>query len=182
MQACRRDACILAVLDRRVTVAAIDAVAADVLRMTELDRFFLRHLYAKSMTVMSRSSAEPTVMPRARGNSAIRPGAVGGELLQPCRPRRDRSVRFRAFDDCVQDGQDARNRRAANAMPHVLQRTLNPRVAPGRVVLGHPHDQMPDLGQHTPRLGSSRVGPFTSDELSVPPQQGIRRHDRRNLA
>src|SRR5436309_3045496 len=115
MQACRRDACILAVLDRRVTVAAIDAVA-DVLRMTELDRFFLRHLYAKSMTVMSRSSAEPTVMPRARGNSAIRPGAVGGELLQPCRPRRDRSVRFRAFDDCVQDGnaQQTRARSVGN--------------------------------------------------------------------
>src|SRR6059058_5158013 len=110
MQACRRDACILAVLDRRVTVAAIDAVAADVLRMTELDRFFLRHLYAKSMTVMSRSSAEPTVMPRARGNSAVRPGAVGGESLQPCQPRRDRSARFRALDDCVQDGNEQQTR------------------------------------------------------------------------
>jgi hypothetical protein len=27
-----------------------------------------------------------------------------------------------------------------------------------------------------------QLGPFTSNELPVPPQQGIRRHDRRNLA
>src|SRR5438094_5427726 len=62
------------------------------------------------LPVMSRSSAEPTVMPRARSNSAVRPGAVGGESLQPCQPRRDRSARFRALDDCVQDGNEQQTR------------------------------------------------------------------------
>src|SRR5438132_14218329 len=43
---------------------------------------------------------------------------------------------------------------------------LTPRAligAPRRIVLGDPHDQTADLGQHSPRLGSPRVRPFTSN-------------------
>jgi hypothetical protein len=66
-------------------------------------------------------------------------------------------------------------------MPDVLQRALDPRVAPGRVLLCHPHDQAADLGQYTPSRGASRVGPFMSHEVSVPSQQRIGRHDRGDL-
>src|SRR5438477_92328 len=70
----------------------------------------LKRCAANLALVMSSSSAEPTVMPRAQSNSAIRRGAVCGESLQPCRPRRDRSARFRALDDFVQDGNEQQTR------------------------------------------------------------------------
>src|SRR5437764_9642146 len=59
---------------------------------------------------------------------------VGTEEGPPCR----RPVRNRREPVGFED---ARNRRPPYAMPDILQRTLDPRVAPGGVVLRHPHDQ-----------------------------------------
>ena len=68
-------------------------------------------------------------------------------------------------------------------MPNVLEGPANARVAPGWVFFGHPHDELPDLLDHA---GTSEplagIGPFPGDEVSVPPQNGVRRHDRRDLA
>ena len=63
---------------------------------------------------------------------------------------------------------------------------LRPRecaCSPGWVFFGRPHDELPDLLDHA---GTSEplagIGPFPGDEVSVPPQKGVRRHDRRDLA
>src|SRR4029450_880965 len=41
--------------------------------------------------------------------------------------------------------QDPPNRRAAHAMTHVLERALDSRVTPGRILGRHPHDELADL-------------------------------------
>ena len=70
------------------------------------------------------------------------------------------------------------DRRAADAMPEVLQGALDPRVPPGRIVFGHPHDQASDL-RAPPAMACSRlpIGPLARNEL-VPPQERIGRDDR----
>jgi len=78
--------------------------------------------------------------------------------------------------------ENPRNRRPADAMPHVFQRALDSGVAPGRVVFRHPHRQPPDLGKHAMPGRLSFVGPLLRNELSMPAQQGIRCDDPRNLA
>ncbi len=68
-------------------------------------------------------------------------------------------------------------------MAKVLEGLANAGVAPGGVVLGDPHDELPNLLDHAgasePLAGK---GPFLGDEVSVPPQNGVRRHYRRDLA
>jgi hypothetical protein len=71
---------------------------------------------------------------------------------------------------------------APDAMPDVRQRALDPRVAPRRILRGHPDHQAPDLGEHAAPAKPDRVRPLPGDELTMPPQQRIGRHDRGDLA
>jgi hypothetical protein len=65
-------------------------------------------------------------------------------------------------------------------MPEILECTLNARVAPSRIVLGHAHDELPDLGQNPTTAASlPRMRPLARHELPVPSQQRVRRNNRR---
>jgi len=77
--------------------------------------------------------------------------------------------------------QDPANGRAAHAMPDVFECALDPRVSPGRILGRHAHDELTDLAENSAAVGSPRVCPFASDQLTMPPQQGVWRRDRRNL-
>ncbi len=66
-------------------------------------------------------------------------------------------------------------------MPHVLQRTLDPRVTLRRILLRHADDKSPDLEQHPAPSGLSAARPFPRDQLPMPAQQGVRRRDRGDL-
>jgi hypothetical protein len=74
--------------------------------------------------------------------------------------------------------QDARNRRAAHMMAHVLQGALNAGVAPRRIVSGHPHHERTDarLQPDAARTGAA-VGPLPCDQLPVPPKNGVGCHE-----
>jgi hypothetical protein len=75
--------------------------------------------------------------------------------------------------------QDPGNRRATHAMSDVLQRALDPGVAPRRIVLRHPDDEALDFFEPAATVRPPlRVRPFPSDELPVPSEQGIGRDDR----
>ena len=68
-------------------------------------------------------------------------------------------------------------------MAHVLQRPLNPRVAPPRILRGHPHHQSPNLGEHPrPPWAPPEVGPFPGNQFAVPPKNRVGRHERSNLS
>jgi hypothetical protein len=66
-------------------------------------------------------------------------------------------------------------------MAHIVECTLDPHVAPRRIVRRHPHHELPDLDQDTAPAGSSSVRPFSGDQFAMPAQQGVRRGDRRDL-
>ena len=78
--------------------------------------------------------------------------------------------------------QDVRDRGSSHAMAHVLQRPLNPRVAPGRILCGHPHHQTANLGEH-PRSPWSPpgVGPFPRNQFAMPSKNRVRLDERGNL-
>jgi hypothetical protein len=64
-------------------------------------------------------------------------------------------------------------------MSDVLQRALDARVPPRRILPRHPRHQPPNLGQNRATAPlRPRIRPLPSDELPMPPQQGVRRHDR----
>ncbi len=64
-------------------------------------------------------------------------------------------------------------------MADVLQRADDPRVAPRRILFGHPHDQSPDLREHARTTAPPlRVRPFPRDELPMPPKNRVGRDDR----
>src|ERR671924_398600 len=67
-------------------------------------------------------------------------------------------------------------------MAKVLQRTLDPGVAPTRIVGGHPDREAADLlldaASTKPR---PRVRPLQRSQLAVPPENRVRRDDRRDL-
>jgi hypothetical protein len=78
--------------------------------------------------------------------------------------------------------EDPGNRRTPDAMPDVLQGTLDPRVAPRGILLRHSYNQPPDLDEDAPTArGPGCVGPFPSNQLTMPPKQRIWRHDRGDL-
>src|SRR5262249_24391436 len=78
--------------------------------------------------------------------------------------------------------QDAGDRRSSDLVPEVLEGTLNPGVAPRRVSLGHSHDELADLGEDTATARSPvRIRPLARHQLPVPPQQRVRRDDRRDV-
>ena len=68
-------------------------------------------------------------------------------------------------------------------MSEVLERTLDPRITPRRILLRHPPDQLTDFRENTATSHAlPGVGPFPRDELPVPAEQRVRRDDRRDLA
>src|SRR5947209_4433680 len=68
-------------------------------------------------------------------------------------------------------------------MPEVLQGTLNPAVAPPRILTRHPDGQLADFTEHARSADASSIsGPFTGDELSMPPQNRVRHDQRRHIA
>ena len=78
--------------------------------------------------------------------------------------------------------QDPRDRRAADPMADILQRTNDPSVAPRGVVLGHQHDQTPDLREHARTAATPlRVRPLPRDQLPMPPENRVGRDDRGDL-
>ena len=66
-------------------------------------------------------------------------------------------------------------------MADVLERALDPRVAPRRIFRRHPHDELTDLEQDTAPAGSPGVRPLPGDQLAMPPEQRVRRRDRGDL-
>ncbi len=71
---------------------------------------------------------------------------------------------------------------ASNPMIQVLQRTLDPCVAPAGVLLGHPDNELADPSHHA-RTTDSLVGicPLRCDQLAVPGQDRIGRYNRGDL-
>jgi hypothetical protein len=70
---------------------------------------------------------------------------------------RGRALRDRRQPVVVQDAGD---RGSADAMSDILQRALNPSVAPRGILSGHSHDQSPDLGEDPAPSGFLGVRPF----------------------
>ena len=60
---------------------------------------------------------------------------------------------------------------------------MDARVAPPRILLGHPPDQFADFREDSAtRRSLLGVSPFACDELPVPAEQRVRRDDRSDLA
>ena len=66
-------------------------------------------------------------------------------------------------------------------MPDILQRALDPGVAPGGILFGHPDHETLDLLEHAPTTWPSHVRPLPRDQLSVPPENRVGCDDRRDL-
>jgi len=67
-------------------------------------------------------------------------------------------------------------------MANILQRALNPRVAPRRILLRHAHHELADLGQDTATPGSLlRKRPLARHQVSMPAQQRVRRDECRHI-
>src|SRR5215510_12542363 len=67
-------------------------------------------------------------------------------------------------------------------MPQVLQRALEPPIAPARIVIRHSDDKLPDVPKDTTTARACGVRPFPHNELPMPSQQCVRRDDRGDLA
>ena len=67
-------------------------------------------------------------------------------------------------------------------MPEVLERSLDPRIAPARIIGRHPNHETADFHVHT---GSTRprrrICPLPHYQFAVPPENGVRRDDRRDF-
>jgi hypothetical protein len=66
-------------------------------------------------------------------------------------------------------------------MPQVLQCPSDSRVAPARILVCHADDQTPNLPAR--RVGPllSGVRPLARDEFAMPTENGVRRHDGRDV-
>ena len=78
--------------------------------------------------------------------------------------------------------QDVGDRRPANPVADVVQRTLDPCVSPARILSRHSDGEFRnDLHYSTSARGSPLVGPLLSNELPVPTQDGVGCDERCNL-
>ena len=102
-------------------------------------------------------------------------------LFTPMRIRELELRNFRKFRQPVRL-EDSRDRRASHTMSDILQRALDPRVAPRRIFLRHPYEEPVDLGEDAAPSWPRRVRPFPRDELPMPAQNRIGRDDRRDLS
>jgi hypothetical protein len=65
--------------------------------------------------------------------------------------------------------QDAGNRRPGDTMTKILQRSLDARVPPARIVRRHADNQASDLDHHSRSARPlSRVGPFLRNQIAMP--------------
>src|SRR5260221_14147835 len=68
-------------------------------------------------------------------------------------------------------------------MADVLQGTLDPRVAPRRVLLRHTYDKAANLRQHATTFAAlRRIRPFVRDQLPMPPKNRVGSNDRGDSA
>src|SRR4051794_27239694 len=67
-------------------------------------------------------------------------------------------------------------------MADIRERALDPRVSPGRILRRHAHDELMDIKQYTALSRFPGVCPLPGDQLTMPPQQRVRRSDRRDFA
>jgi hypothetical protein len=74
------------------------------------------------------------------------------------------------------------DRRPCHAMTEVLQRALDARVAPGRVLGRHPHDEAANLRKRVGPPGAApAMRPFPRDKLPVPAKNRVRGDNRRDV-
>src|SRR5262249_57024612 len=80
--------------------------------------------------------------------------------------------------------EDRRDRAARNLVIEVRQGTLDPRVAPGAMLLGHAHDQRSDLVHDRRASGTTTrtAVELLADESPVPRQQRVWCDNRGDLA
>jgi hypothetical protein len=78
--------------------------------------------------------------------------------------------------------QDLGDCRSGHPMAEVLERALDPRVAPARIVGRHPDRETAYLHLHagSPRP-RRRARPLSRDQRTVPPENRVRRDDRRDF-
>ena len=93
--------------------------------------------------------------------------------------------RFRAALRCGCDAvvlEDRFDGIAADLVAEALQPTADARVAPGRILVRHAHDERGDVWHGTRATGASlgRAIVFLRDEPPVPPQDGVGCHDARD--
>jgi hypothetical protein len=66
-------------------------------------------------------------------------------------------------------------------MANVLERALDPRVTPRRILGRHPHDELPDFEKYPAPTSFSSVRPLPRNQLAMPSQQRVGRRDGRDL-
>jgi hypothetical protein len=121
-----------------------------------------------------------------RDETLPRPHFGGKEIrARDCAPVRPQEgmPRGRTLRDWRQPRrlQDPANRRAAHAMANVLERALDPRVTPCRILCRHPHDELPDFEKYPAPTSLSSVRPLPRNQLAMPSQQPVGRRDGRDL-
>jgi hypothetical protein len=73
----------------------------------------------------------------------------------------------------VQDGPDGAG---PDLVAEAAELAVDEAVAPGRVLLGHPQDQLAELGRHGRTPTTVWVGPAAPDQTPMPAQQRGRLH------
>lgn len=89
---------------------------------------------------------------------------------------------FRTWRDAL-GLQDAGNRGPSDTMTKILERSLDARVPPARIVRRHPDNQASDLNQHSRSARPpSREGPLPRNQIAMPSENGVGRDERRNFS
>jgi hypothetical protein len=72
--------------------------------------------------------------------------------------------------------QDAPHSAGPNLVAETAQLAVDAAVAPGRVLFGHPQDQLAELGRYGGTATPVWVGPAAPDQVAMPSQQRGRLH------
>ena len=95
------------------------------------------------------------------------------------RAPRPRPLRHRTDSGGSKDHGD---RGSGDTMPKVLQGSLDPAIAPCRILPRHAKGQLTDLAEHARSSDAASLSrPLSHDELAMPPQEGIGCDQRRDL-
>ena len=117
------------------------------------------------------SAAGHRTVPRGRSQQARIAGCLGVQELPPRRRRPPR----RGTEPG--GGQDPADRPLPYPVPQAEQLTLDPPVAPARVLPRQLLHQRADLGRDRRPSRRVRIGPLPADQAPVPGQQRARGHD-----
>jgi hypothetical protein len=132
----------------------------------------------------ARSTASPRAGPYS--NPTMRSQRdLAGEKSAPRSPRNEpggTSARMRGGRAGSRGLSGPWQRCSAQRPTQVLQRSLDPRVAPRGILRGHPQNERRDL-PHDPRTAwSLRLErPLPGDQVTVPPEDCVGGHDRGDL-